>query len=201
MSTPVPGKSLRRWTPPEEQSMEENFTCKDCGSRDLEFIRDYTIEQTFEQWLPCECGDTADGIAATHRNTVTVQYYDRGILIEDHRVEWHDQWEEVEREHDRDGDETEVFCQACYEEYSCDEHAWRHEQPEEQEEPELLDEEYTVRCEGCRREIEFGWSHPDRGGRIWPAECTDFNPWKNWPEPRYREAWAEKGWLRPSVAA
>jgi len=45
--------------------------------------------------------------------------------------------------------------------------------------------EFYVHCAGCDREIEFGWSHPGRGGRIWPAECNDFNPWKSWPEPRY----------------
>lgn len=57
--------------------------------------------------------------------------------------------------------------------------------------------EFYVRCLGCNREIEFGWSHPDRGGRFWPSECTDFNPWICWPEPRYREKWAKKNWLRP----
>ena len=70
---------------------------------------------------------------------------------------------------------------------------------DEAEEIEIVEDtqEFYVRCEGCNREIEFGWSHPGWGGRIWPAECTDFNPWKCWPEPRYREKWAKKGWLRP----
>ena len=57
--------------------------------------------------------------------------------------------------------------------------------------------ECYVRCAGCNREIEFGWSHPERGGRIWPVECSDFNPWKSWPKPRYREKWLERGWIRP----
>jgi hypothetical protein len=56
--------------------------------------------------------------------------------------------------------------------------------------------EFWVRCEGCDRDIEFGWSHEDRGGRIWPAECSDFNPWNCFPEPRYEEAWARRGWVR-----
>lgn len=59
--------------------------------------------------------------------------------------------------------------------------------------------QFYVNCVGCKREIEFGWSHPDRGGRIWPAECDDFNPWKSWPEPRYRDSWHKKNWLRPST--
>ena len=57
--------------------------------------------------------------------------------------------------------------------------------------------EFHVCCNGCNREIEFGWSHPDRGGRIWPAECSDFNPWKCWAESRYIEKWKDKDWLRP----
>lgn len=55
-----------------------------------------------------------------------------------------------------------------------------------------------LRCDDCDREIEFGWSHPNRGGRIWPVEASCFNPWKSWPEPRYRKSWQRKGWLHPS---
>jgi hypothetical protein len=58
---------------------------------------------------------------------------------------------------------------------------------------------HVIHCAECDREIEFGWSHPDRGGRIWPAECADFNPWKCWPEPRYTEPWLAKGWIRPDM--
>jgi len=57
--------------------------------------------------------------------------------------------------------------------------------------------EFYVNCADCDLEIEFGWSHPGRAGRIWPAECSDFNSWKCWPEPRYREAWIKKDWIRP----
>ncbi len=64
------------------------------------------------------------------------------------------------------------------------------------DEPETIDHEFFVNCEGCDREVEFGWSHPDRAGRIWPAECTDFNPWLCWPEPRYKDSWQTKNWLR-----
>jgi hypothetical protein len=46
-----------------------------------------------------------------------------------------------------------------------------------------------VRCSGCDREIAFGWSHEDRGGRIWPVEATCFNPRKSVPEARYRKVW------------
>jgi len=48
---------------------------------------------------------------------------------------------------------------------------------------------WYVRCAHCDREIKFGWSHPERGGRIWPVEAACYNPWKSWPEARYRKGW------------
>jgi hypothetical protein len=56
-------------------------------------------------------------------------------------------------------------------------------------------DEFYVNCAGCDREIEFGWSQPERGGRIYPVECSDFVPGECWPEPRYGEAWKQKHWL------
>ena len=55
-------------------------------------------------------------------------------------------------------------------------------------------EEFYVYCHGCDHEKEFGWSRPDRGGTIWPVECSDFDPRKCWPEPKFRDSWIEKGW-------
>ena len=46
-------------------------------------------------------------------------------------------------------------------------------------------DEFYVNCAGCDRAIEFGWSQPNRGGRIFPVECSDFMPGNIWPEPRY----------------
>ena len=57
-------------------------------------------------------------------------------------------------------------------------------------------DEFYVNCANCDREIEFGWSQPNRGGRIFPAECSDFIPGKYWPEPRYLDSWKQKHWLR-----
>jgi hypothetical protein len=55
---------------------------------------------------------------------------------------------------------------------------------------------YYVNCADCDREIEFGWSQPNRGGRIFPVECSDFIPGESWPEPRYLGSWQKKGWLK-----
>lgn len=54
---------------------------------------------------------------------------------------------------------------------------------------------FYVNCAGCDREVEFGWSQPDRRGRIFPAECSDFIPEEVWPEPRYLDSWHKKHWL------
>jgi hypothetical protein len=55
--------------------------------------------------------------------------------------------------------------------------------------------EFYVNCAGCDEEIEFGWSQPDRGGLIFPVECSDFIPGEVWPEPRYLNSWQQKYWL------
>jgi hypothetical protein len=57
-------------------------------------------------------------------------------------------------------------------------------------------DKFYVNCASCDREIEFGWSQPNRGGGIFPAECSDFNPEGIWPEPRYLDSWQKKGWLK-----
>ena len=54
---------------------------------------------------------------------------------------------------------------------------------------------FYVNCSGCDREIEFGWSQPDRRGGIFPVECSDFKPKEIWPEPRYLNPWLQKHWL------
>lgn len=54
---------------------------------------------------------------------------------------------------------------------------------------------YFVRCKGCDREIEFGWTRPEGEDRIWPVECRDFDAAKCWPDPRYQDEWVRRGWL------
>ncbi len=56
---------------------------------------------------------------------------------------------------------------------------------------------FFISCGNCDREIEFGWSQPDRRGLILPVEFSDFNPAESWPDPRYGDAWQQWGWLQP----
>jgi hypothetical protein len=57
-------------------------------------------------------------------------------------------------------------------------------------------DKFFVNCASCDREIEFGWSQSNRGGGIFPAECSDFIPGKFLSEPRYLDSWQKKGWLQ-----
>jgi hypothetical protein len=57
-------------------------------------------------------------------------------------------------------------------------------------------DEFYVNCGDCDREIEFGWSEPDRRGLILPVEFTDFNSAESWPDPKYVKAWEHRHWLR-----
>ena len=65
---------------------------------------------------------------------------------------------------------------------------------EEDSKSEIEDSEFSVVCDKCGHEIEFGWSHADRGGRVWPVECSDHNPGLSFPEERFEEAWKRRGW-------
>ena len=57
-------------------------------------------------------------------------------------------------------------------------------------------DEFYVNCGNCDRQIEFGWSQPDRRGLIWPVGFSDFNPRESWPDPKYVDAWQQRGWFR-----
>ena len=172
--------------------MKYLFTCKDCGSHDLDVVHEYEFVTQHTDVLPCTCGAAEDGIAARTSWEKVQAFQESGPLDDDHHWEYEEP-EEIDTQ-EEEGD-LEVFCAGCLAEAE----DWEEESHEAK-----IDEgesnQFFVHCAMCNREIEFGWSHPDRAGRIWPAECSDFNPWLSWPEPRYRESWAAKRWLRPGDA-
>ena len=57
-------------------------------------------------------------------------------------------------------------------------------------------DEFYVNCGNCDREIEFGWSQPDRRGLIYPVEFSDFNSFESWPDAKFVDVWQRRGWLR-----
>ena len=61
-------------------------------------------------------------------------------------------------------------------------------------------DEFYVNCESCDREIEFGWSKPDRHGLILPIEFSDFAPLESFPDPKYTDTWRQRKWLQAGSA-
>jgi hypothetical protein len=170
---------------------ETVYTCENCGGHNFDVIHEYVQVTTAQRTLECSCDDgVADEPAAVETTVCRESVRERGPLDDDHRFQI-DEAETDDREWD--DSEWEVNCQACLD--AAEQIDW-----EEDDHPEVEceDDEFAVRCASCDHEVEFGWSHPDRGGRVWPCEANDHNPWKSWPEPRFAEAWAKRGWLRPN---
>lgn len=167
------------------------YTCKKCGCHEFVVEHLHTQDILIEDLLRCSCGNLDKGYAAILKNKLIKGMRSWGFLSEDHTVgKWDKEEVDVSTEQDND---PQINCFKCYENDSdCD---W---EVGEEFESEIFDEEWVVRCSECNREIEFGWSYPNRDGRIWTPEAQDFNPWKCSPEERYKEKWEERGWLRPS---
>jgi hypothetical protein len=158
-------------------SGEYLFTCKECGNHDLYVIRNYAMNSLFrfadhEELMGYE-GESYE------------EFEQEGEIEHDHRFLWSSPHssgvnESIVKRFSIDKDDISDY-------------------PEEKEydEPELEkgSEAYYLYCRGCNREIEFGWTQPNREGRIWPVEYSDFDPRDAFPEPRYKESWEEKGWL------
>jgi len=146
------------------------FTCKTCGDHSLTVTHNWTIlaGSDNESWQEC------------------------GPLESDHLLRFNDR-EKIEKEDDEE-DEVE---RGDFGEFAEDDSASK---PEEfeifEQESDPESDEFYVNCAGCDREIEFGWSQPDRDGRIFPVECSDFVPLETWPDPKYVDIWQQRGWLR-----
>ena len=171
-------------------SNKQLFTCQKCGAHTYLVDEQRTLVITHTHSLLCECGRSPTGFAAEGADEVRTTYSRFGELDEDHRWEYTDS---EEMDSDTEAGEWEVLCPNCYDDAAAED--WTTVEADREVDEDSV--EFHVTCASCRREIEFGWSHPDRAGRIWPVEASDFNPWKSWPEPRYRESWDARGWLRP----
>jgi hypothetical protein len=149
------------------------FTCKTCGGHKLTVTRMWTVlagpeSEHWQEWGP---------------------------LGTDHLWRY-DYQEKIEPEGEGDNEDEDEVERGDFGEFAEDDSTSNPEEYEvfeAQNDPES--DEFYVNCESCDREIEFGWSQPNRGGRIFPAECSDFVPGKIWPEPRYLDSWQHKRWL------
>ncbi len=150
------------------------FTCKTCGAHKLTVTRVWEIlagpdSETWQEWGPLE---------ANH-----LWRFEFKEKIEKNREdqEDHDDRTDYRRDFGKYANDDSISKLADYEIY------------EPQNNP--GNDIFYVNCAGCDREIEFGWSQPNRSGLIFPTECSDFNPKGIWPEPRYLDSWHKKHWL------
>lgn len=172
------------------------YTCEACGGHGFEVNVAFVRTREFTQALRCGCSTAPNGIAARVTFRVTTSHErNGGVLGDDHRVGWGDESGEEEVDREVEELERETCCAACLEGALPSD--WDSEEDGIDDDVEVSDEDQFVVCADCGHEIEFGYSHPEDGGRIWPCEARDFNPWMTFPAPRYREAWAARGWLRP----
>lgn len=177
-----------------EDDLEENevsfFKCKKCSSRILRITNIIDMVETIQKSLSCRCGEEEE--AAYRTEQINVQVEESGYVLESR----HYTVEESDREEvDRDILDEVIICEKCYNKYENRPDQWEvTESSSEKEESDL-----TIRCDGCDREIEFGYSHPNKQGRIFLGkDDRDFNPWKTFPDPKYVDKWEKRGWLRPA---
>ena len=181
----------RPWERPDPETDSPGYHCESCGLDEFVLVSMSDQQQLVTRELGCSCGKT--DVAAREEVQVTRAVTNTGSLDDEHRVTEDRNNDEVE-EVDSEPQERETSCHDCIDE------ATPNDWISETDDWETVDgsERYELRCVHCGHEIEFGWSHPDRGGRIWPVECADFDPWQSWPEPRFVPAWNRRGWLRPT---
>ena len=144
------------------------FTCSQCGGHELIVSRVWNIE------------------AGPESET----WKEWGRLKDDHHWQFEFQ-EKIEANPDEEAQRGD------FGEFQEDDSAT---EPEEYETHETQtsreSDEFFVNCGDCDREIEFGWSEADRRGLILPIEHSDFDPLHSWPDPKYVDAWEQRGWLR-----
>lgn len=144
------------------------FTCKECGGHSLVVTHVWNI------------------LAGANSE----RWQEWGPLKDNH----HWQYEFKERVGDKSEDEVQMGNLSDFEEDDSTSEPEEYEIHEREDDRES--DEFYVNCEGCDREIEFGWEQPDRHGLIFPVEFTDFTPSESWPDPKYLDIWRHRGWAR-----
>lgn len=184
------GKFWKKYNP---IIVDNPYVCMNCEGNTF-FVENIHEHHTIsEKKLECSCDQNKEYAAViTLENTESVRTCFH--LEIDHHFNNPYSKPEIENEKDDEEIESDILCESCFKTARDDE--WQ--TTVRDNNSVAIDSVIRVFCENCSHEIEFGWSHPDQGGRIWPCESKDFNPWKTWPEERYRNAWEERGWIHPS---
>ncbi len=171
----------------------EFFTCKQCGGKELIVKEYYKVAKSLKETQKCKCGKSKNDLAYQSNYILYIPGVDLYKLSYDHRFEEtvEEYQEGVEDEKPQIGDfRVSIYCRYCYDPLG--EFEVREIDPLDIE---VGDVEFYVICARCGKEIEFGWTYSGRDSFIWPVECSDFDPQKCAPEPRYRDRWLKRGWL------
>ncbi len=167
---------------------QELYRCERCSGHVFIVVHGCRMVTNNLKMLRCRCGRGPDGVAAHKTRIVVEEFAEWGRLDEEHGWAW--EAKNLEEVEDR-GEDYQVLCERC---------ASRAEEDSDwevlDEFTEDLDHEFYVFCGECEKEIEFGWSAPDRQGGIWPVEASDFDPACCLPEPRYYGLWVDRGWIQ-----
>jgi hypothetical protein len=142
------------------------FTCSSCGGHNLIVTHVWSIlaGEDSEHWQ--EWGPLKDN------HHWQFEFKEKIEENADHEVQRGDFGEYQEDDSDSEPEEYEIF----------------------ESETNRESDEFFINCENCDREVEFGWSQPDRRGLILPVEFSDFNPSDSWPDPKYADSWRQRGW-------
>ena len=164
------------------------FRCRDRECDQLRVEREATRDTTMRSYLNCRCEEGHEE-AAICESVRVERIRESGHLRDDH--EWAKEEFEVLDSHYEEP-WRDVYCESCFAQAGPE--AWFLEgiKPADVVDAE---EEFFVRCDQCGREVEFGWRHEGRGGPAFPCEASDFDPRTCVPEPRYWQAWAQRGWI------
>ncbi len=174
------------------KSRSKLYRCIECGHTHFDVIKEFLSGFSYLESYPCRCGKARP--AATRECIERAFYQSVGTLHESHHYTL-EETDKIEKIATRN-QEFDIFCPDCFNEASEGDL-----QVEARKESQEEDVAYYVRCAQCGREIEFGWSEPNRGGGlIWPVESVDFQPENIWPEPRFADLWVKRGWMKPSDA-
>lgn len=144
------------------------FTCKECGGHNLVVTHVWSI------------------LAGANSE----RWQEWGLLKANHH--WHYEFREK-----IDDDEENEVQRGDFGGFAEDDSASEPEEYEKFEsENDREEDEYFVNCENCDREVEFGWTKPDRRGLILPIEFSDFVTFESWPDPKYLDIWQKREWFQ-----
>ncbi len=163
----------------------KKYKCEKCNSETVRVVREYSIVTESVKQVSYSCDNNTE-TEMEKRFTKKDSYCDWGVLNEDHTIAW--------LKKDMTGTKEEIpeiglnsECIEIEKKGAVTRNIWSDIDKES--------EEYYVYCEGCGRDIEFGWSNPDGTGLIWPVEWDDFDFSSCYPEARYITKWKNREWV------